>query len=84
MLKTIGCGHTAKIHLEWSEPWWGPGRGGLALAWSGAEMASRALPKDWPMHVSHFSEAAGHPNMLCCWIAGSGARKELIDKKISS
>ena len=74
VLKTIGCGHAAKIHLEWADPWWAQGKGGVALAWSRAEMASRVLPRDWPTHVSHFSEVAGQPNMLCCWIAGSGAK----------
>ena len=64
----------AKIYLEWSDPWWARGKGGITLAWSRAEMASRALPRDWPMYASHFSEVAAHPNMLCCWISGSGAR----------
>ena len=60
--------------MEWADPWWAQGKGGVTLAWNRAEMTSRILPRDWPTHVSNFSEVAGQPNMLCCWIAGSGAR----------
>ena len=74
-LKTVGCGHMAKLYLEWAPTaWWAPGEGGLTLAWTNEEIQSRTLPRDWFMYAANFSEVDGQPNLLCCWIAGSGAK----------
>jgi hypothetical protein len=84
-LHTIGCGHLSKIFLSWSNPWWASGEGGITLAWTQREMESRTLPRDWSHYVSNFSEVESQPKMLCCWIAGSGARvvDQIKDAEVS-
>ena len=32
-ISNIGSGKYAKIFLEWEDPWWAPGEGGIQLAW---------------------------------------------------
>ncbi|TRY68923.1 hypothetical protein TCAL_05228 [Tigriopus californicus] len=73
-VQSIGCGHMSKIFLEFLSPWWAPGEGGITLAWTNEELRHRMLPRDWYLYISHFSEVEGHPNLLACWIASSGAR----------
>lgn len=73
-IQSIGCGHISKIFLEFLSPWWASGEGGITLAWTNEELRHRVLPRDWYLYISHFSEVEGHPNLLACWIAGSGAR----------
>ena len=38
-IHNIGSGNYAKIYLEWEDPWWAPGEGGIQLAWP--EQSSR-------------------------------------------
>ena len=37
-------------------------------------MRNRKLPQEWVKFVTGFSEVEGQPNLLVCWVAGSGAR----------
>ena len=40
-IENIGCGKYSKIYLEWHEPWWAPGEGGIQLAWPGQSSKSK-------------------------------------------
>ena len=83
-MQAIGCGHIAKLFLQWTSPWWAPGEGGITLAWNSAEMKARILPRDWFLYISAFSEVEAQPNLLVCWVAGSGARvvDQLEDEEV--
>jgi hypothetical protein len=83
-MQSLGVGHVSKIYLEWQEPWWAAGEGGISLAWSDAEMRNRQLPRDWFQYISNFSEVEGQPKLLACLIAGSGARvaDQLEDEEV--
>eukprot|EP00095_Tigriopus_kingsejongensis_P004146 maker-scaffold703_size109190-snap-gene-0.19 protein:Tk04146 transcript:maker-scaffold703_size109190-snap-gene-0.19-mRNA-1 annotation:"peroxisomal n1-acetyl-spermine spermidine oxidase" len=74
VISSIGCGNLAKIFLQWEHAWWAPGEGGITLAWSPSEMNDRVMPRDWYLHISHFSEVKNQRDTLVCWISGSGAR----------
>lgn len=83
-MQALGCGHVAKLYLEWRHPWWAVGEGGINLAWTNDEMRSRTLPRDWHRFITNFAEVEAQPKMLVCWVAGSGARvvDQLDDEEV--
>ena len=83
-IMNIGNGQSSKIFLEWKDPWWALGEGGIQLAWP--EHSTRSLSRrdlnngdhdeyrrHWYRGISNFSEVENHPNLLMCWVAGDSA-----------
>ncbi|XP_046399073.1 spermine oxidase-like [Ischnura elegans] len=64
-----GFGRVGKLFLEYEKPFWGPGEGGLRLAWSSKELAARRPDGcDWARGISGFTEvpSSNSPKDPCC------------------
>ena len=78
-ITNMGEGSLSKIFLEWEQPWWMPGYGGLLLAWSKEELESAELPAQWYRYIFNFSPVEGQHNVLLFWVVGQAAA--VVDRK---
>ena len=60
-IENIGYGKTGKIFLEWSEPWWAFGEGGIQLAWPESSALSNSMsPTTRTSSNQHLSKSNNH------------------------
>ncbi|EEB13602.1 protein anon-37Cs, putative [Pediculus humanus corporis] len=69
-IRKLGFGVVNKIFLEYTRPFWVWREGGIKLAWSADELASR---DDWVKGLCYVEELAGSQHVLCAWVAGREA-----------
>jgi len=83
-INNMGEGSLCKIFLEWDEPWWMEGHGGIQLAWSKTEIETAELPDHWYRFIFNFSPVEGQSNVLLFWVVGQAAAvaDRMTDSKI--
>ncbi|KAI9562668.1 hypothetical protein GHT06_010122 [Daphnia sinensis] len=76
-IETIGFGKVEKVFVEFDQPFWEPGFGGVKLAWTAEDLAEKLLPRDWYKVICSFEEVYRQPNVLAAWVSGREAEAML-------
>lgn len=77
-IQGMGFGTVDKVFVEFTKPFWKPDWEGVSFFWKPDELRDvREDPVngDWLSSVIGFYTVSYQPNVLCAFIAGSGARK---------
>ncbi len=69
-IESIGFGKVEKVFVEFDQPFWEPGFGGVKLAWTAEDLAEKLLPRDWYKVICSFEEVYRQPNILAAWVSG--------------
>lgn len=80
----IEFGRVNKIFLQYDQPFWAKGSGGIYLGWTDDDLELEKADL-WYKHIFGFDEVLNNPNVLVAWISGSGAAymEGLTDDEIS-
>jgi len=85
-IEALGFGKVEKVFLEFEQPFWEPGFGGIKLAWTAKDLEEKLLPRDWFKVICSFDEVYRQPNILAAWVSGREAEvmlslsdQEIID-----
>lgn len=66
-INKLGYGHTNKIFLEYTRPFWVWQEGNIRLGWSADELQDR---NDWVKGLSIIEQIPGSRHVICCCVAG--------------
>lgn len=69
-IESIGFSKVEKVFVEFDQPFWEPGFGGVKLAWTAEDLAEKLLPRDWYKVICSFEEVYRQPKILAAWVSG--------------
>jgi monoamine oxidase len=85
-IEALSFGVVNKIFLEYEEPFWRQGHGGVKLAWPEGQEGVGSPGEDWYKRVFALDEVLGQPRVLVAWLSGpcAAAMERLADDAIIS
>ena len=82
-IENIPMGKVNKIFLEWNEPFWRQGLGGIKFCWTDKEYEIKS-PREWYKRIFAFDEVLNNRNVLLGFVSGDEAEhtESLTDDEI--